>query len=37
MQNISLIIILILKDEVDKYYDRYLPYHIEGGDVLNLK
>ena len=21
---------------VDKYYDRYLPYHIEGGDVLNL-
>ena len=22
--------------EVEKYYDRYLPYHIEGGDVLNL-
>ena len=21
---------------MDKYYDRYLPYHIEGGDVLNL-
>ena len=21
---------------VDKYYDRYLPHHIEGGDVLNL-
>ena len=21
---------------VEKYYDRYLPYHIEGGDVLNL-
>ena len=24
------------RHEVDKYYDRYLPYHIEGGDVLNL-
>ena len=24
------------KDSLDKYYDRYLPYHIEGGDVLNL-
>lgn len=24
------------KGMVDKYYDRYLPYHIEGGDVLNL-
>ena len=24
------------KDMVEKYYDRYLPYHIEGGDVLNL-
>lgn len=24
------------KGLVDKYYDRYLPYHIEGGDVLNL-
>jgi len=24
------------KNGVEKYYDRYLPYHIEGGDVLNL-
>ena len=24
------------KNMVNKYYDRYLPYHIEGGDVLNL-
>ena len=24
------------KDKLYKYYDRYLPYHIEGGDVLNL-
>ena len=24
------------KGKVNKYYDRYLPYHIEGGDVLNL-
>ena len=24
------------KGKLDKYYDRYLPYHIEGGDVLNL-
>lgn len=24
------------KGLVDKYYDRYLPHHIEGGDVLNL-
>lgn len=24
------------KGQVDKYYDRDLPYHIEGGDVLNL-
>ncbi len=24
------------KDKVDKYYDRDLPYHIEGGDILNL-
>ena len=24
------------KDNAKKYYDRYLPYHIEGGDVLNL-
>ena len=24
------------RNKVDKYYDRYLPYHIEGGDVLNL-
>ena len=22
--------------KIDKLYDRYLPYHIEGGDVLNL-
>lgn len=22
--------------KINKYYDRYLPYHIEGGDVLNL-
>lgn len=24
------------KGQLEKYYDRYLPYHIEGGDVLNL-
>lgn len=24
------------KDQVDKYYERYLPHHIEGGDILNL-
>ena len=24
------------KNKAEKYYDRYLPYHIEGGDVLNL-
>ena len=24
------------RNKVEKYYDRYLPYHIEGGDVLNL-
>lgn len=24
------------KGKVDKYYDRNLPYHIEGGDILNL-
>lgn len=24
------------KDKLEKYYDRSLPYHIEGGDVLNL-
>src|SRR5574344_2227656 len=24
------------KTDVKKYYDRYLSYHIEGGDVLNL-
>ena len=24
------------KDNMEKWYDRYLPYHIEGGDVLNL-
>ena len=24
------------KDKVDKYYDRDLPYPIEGGDILNL-
>ena len=24
------------KGKLDRYYDRYLPYHIEGGDVLNL-
>lgn len=24
------------KDQVTKYYDRYLPYHIEGGDILNI-
>lgn len=24
------------KDKIEKWYDRYLPYHIEGGDVLNL-
>lgn len=24
------------KDQINKFYDRYLPYHIEGGDVLNL-
>ena len=29
-------IINSFKDKLDKYYDRYLPYHIEGGDVLNL-
>lgn len=22
--------------KVNKLYDRYLPYHIEGGDVLNI-
>lgn len=22
--------------KLNKYYDRYLPYHIEGGDILNL-
>ena len=22
--------------KMEKWYDRYLPYHIEGGDVLNL-
>ena len=22
--------------QIKKYYDRYLPYHIEGGDVLNI-
>jgi arginine deiminase len=36
MLNIYLIIILNIRDKVDKYYDRYLPHHIEGGDVLNL-
>jgi len=24
------------KDNVDKYFNRDLPYHIEGGDILNL-
>ena len=24
------------KRKIEKWYDRYLPYHIEGGDVLNL-
>jgi arginine deiminase len=24
------------KEQVELYYDRYNPYHIEGGDVLNL-
>ena len=24
------------KDKIEKWYERYLPYHIEGGDVLNL-
>lgn len=24
------------KDQVDKYFDRDLPFHIEGGDILNL-
>lgn len=24
------------KDQVPLYYDRHFPYHIEGGDVLNL-
>ena len=24
------------KDKVDLYYNRYNPYHIEGGDILNL-
>lgn len=24
------------KGNVDKYFDRYFPHHIEGGDVLNL-
>jgi arginine deiminase len=24
------------KDKIDKYYDRYNEFHIEGGDVLNL-
>ena len=24
------------KDKLYKLYDRYLPYHIEGGDILNL-
>lgn len=24
------------KDKVDKYYDRYNEFHIEGGDILNL-
>lgn len=24
------------KGKIEKWYDRYLPYHIEGGDVLNL-
>ncbi len=24
------------KEQVDKYFNRDLPYHIEGGDILNL-
>lgn len=24
------------RGRMEKWYDRYLPYHIEGGDVLNL-
>jgi arginine deiminase len=24
------------KDKVDKYFDRYSEFHIEGGDILNL-
>ena len=24
------------KGKVDKYFDRYFPHHIEGGDVLNI-
>ena len=26
----------LYKNDVDLWYNRYLPYHIEGGDVLNL-
>ena len=26
----------LYKNNVNLWYDRYLPYHIEGGDVLNL-
>ena len=24
------------KGKIERWYDRYLPYHIEGGDILNL-
>nr|WP_315025030.1 arginine deiminase [uncultured Aminipila sp.] len=24
------------KDQVEKYYNRYEPFHVEGGDILNL-
>ncbi|OYO90829.1 arginine deiminase, partial [Lachnotalea glycerini] len=24
------------KGQVDKYFDRYNPFHIEGGDILNI-
>ena len=24
------------KEKVDKYYDRYNAFHIEGGDILNI-
>jgi arginine deiminase len=24
------------KDKVEKFYDRYNPFHVEGGDILNI-